>query len=127
MKLPYGFTINFCNWEMIETTGDINIVSSFVQDENGCIKARFHWNTQNVRGVGASTGDEYRIIDVGNQKVTDVTLCGGCMVDVDIVGTWKVIAKDGTSYILHQVVTLHINVCTWEFSLDIKQLSLDCK
>lgn len=126
-KVPYGTTINFCNWELIQTTGNINIVYSYEEDENGCIKVRYHANTQNVRGVGLDTGDEYRIIDVGNQKVSDVTLCGGCTVDVDIVATWKVIAKDGTSYIVHQVVTLHIDVCNWAFNVDVKQLSVDCK
>ncbi len=126
VKMPYGFTINFCNWEMIETTGNMNIVSSFEQDENGCIKARFHLNTQNVRGVGLDTGDEYRIIDVGNQQVTDVTLCEGCTVDIDFVGTWRVIAKDGTSYIVHQVATIRIDICTNEFSVTNKQLSVDC-
>ena len=72
-------------------------------------------------------GDEYRIIDVTNQKVSDVIICGGCTLDIDIVTTWKVIAKDGTSYITHQVVTLNINICTGEFSVNPKHISGGCE
>ncbi len=58
MKFPYGFTLNFCDWETIETTGSINSVYDYEQEENGCITVKYHWNTQNVRGVGPDTGDE---------------------------------------------------------------------
>ncbi|MBE0642900.1 MAG: hypothetical protein IH600_02365 [Bacteroidetes bacterium] len=87
MKIPYGMTFNLCNGETIETTGNVNIVYSFEQDKNGCIRVLSHGNSQNVRGVGLESGDEYRIIDVGSTKVSDVTLCEGCTIDVDIVGT----------------------------------------
>jgi hypothetical protein len=126
-KFSYNFAFSPCNGELIETTGTGNFVYSFEEDENGCIKVRYHFNTQNVRGVGMDTGDEYRIIEVGNQKVSDVTLCGGCMVEIDVVSTYKVIAKNGESFHVHNVFTVLIDVCTWEFTFIEKQFKVDCK
>jgi hypothetical protein len=127
MKVPYGFSVNPCNGEGIETTGNMNIVINSVADENGCVTVKYHSNTQNVRGVGLETGDEYRIIDVGMQKGMDLVVCDGCLLDIDIVGTWMVVAKDGTSFIVHQVLTLQIDVCTMEFNVVNKHVSVECK
>ncbi len=127
MKVPYGFTFNQCNLEGIETTGNMNLVLNSTQDENGCTTVKIHYNTQNVRGVGIDTGDEYRIIDVGLQKGMDLIVCDGCTLDLDLVGIWKVIAKDGTSFILHQVLTLKIDICTMEFNDVEKHVSIECK
>ncbi|MCB2203701.1 hypothetical protein KQI65_03050 [bacterium] len=126
-KMPYGLTFNLCNGELIETTGNLNFVANIVEDENGCVTFKYHYNTQNVRGIGLDTGDEYRIIDVGLQKGTDVTVCGGCLLNLDIVSTWRVIAKDGTSSIVHQVLTLQIDICTFEFSVVEKHVSIECE
>lgn len=127
MKVPYGFTFNVCNGEQIETTGNMNIVINSVEDENGCVTVKYHANTQNVRGVGLSTGDQYRIIDVGMQKGTDLIVCEGCLLDIDIVGTWMVVAKDGTSFIVHQVLNLRIDICIPEFTVVAKHNSVECK
>ncbi len=64
---------------------------------------------------------------MGSQKVTDLTFCDGCILEFETVATRKVMAKDGTSYISHQVVAISINFCTNEFNITPKQMSFDCK
>ena len=114
-KIPCGPAISICSRELIETTGDMNLVMTHKEDENGCMRYGFHLNTQNVAVAGLETGCTCRIIEVGNQHVYDVTLCEGCTAGIRYPSTWKVIAKGGGPHISHFNFHLTINVCRGGF------------
>lgn len=102
--------------EPINATGTFNLVIiSEEVDGNGCYKIKVHGNSQNVRGVGAVTGNEYRIIDVGNQQVIDETVCDGCILRFTATSMYQVKTKDGSSYLSRGSYDIILNICTWEF------------
>ncbi len=124
VKTDYTFAFTPCNgepmpWggvaELINATGTLNLVIvSEKVDENGCVSFQVHANSQNVRGVGAVTGNEYRIIDVFNQQVIDQYVCGGCTVQLTVTSMYQVKTKDGSSYMSRGSYDVILNICTWE-------------
>lgn len=56
---------SFCDGEQIELSGEFHLVGRLVEDETGT-HAVFHVNAQGVKGVGLTTGNNYRFVYADN-------------------------------------------------------------
>jgi hypothetical protein len=70
-RFPFEEEIwNPCAEEWVELEGTLQFVSHWAEDENGGVHLLFQVVPQNIRGVGHSTGAEYRfsgsVIEVDN-------------------------------------------------------------
>jgi hypothetical protein len=59
-------TVNPCNFEQVNVSGNIHIVAGVSTDGSGGQHFRSHINNQGVSGIGAVTGTKYQIPTTSN-------------------------------------------------------------
>jgi hypothetical protein len=66
-QFPAEFGIDSsCAGEVIDVTGTLHTVNHFTVQEDGTYHVNSHFNLQNMKGVGQTTGETYVIASAGN-------------------------------------------------------------
>jgi hypothetical protein len=63
---PFSFTTPGLCLEPVDTAGMIHVLGSTTFSKGGSFKCSFHYNLQNVTGVGQSSGDDYTLDSTAN-------------------------------------------------------------
>jgi hypothetical protein len=119
-----GTFFNPCNGELIDFTGSAVFVIRAVQRPDGSIRVFTHANTQGFVGIGQTTGAAYRLIESFRVRQTfthDADTMSRNLV-LNVVGDGSV-----PDYLVHGVVTVHVDFATGEVTEHIRQNRTECR
>jgi hypothetical protein len=108
--------------EFVHITGQLNVISKFIEDNAGGSHALVHFNYQGVSGTGLTTGDQYRVISnnaqQNNIKVVD---------EITQVETFRLVSQGGETNLLFQV-TAHITFnADGTVTVQVINTNIECK
>ncbi len=113
-KVNQSFPISFATpgicAEVVDAGGSIHILGSTTFSNGGNYRTSFHFNLQNVTGVGTISGDDYTVDAAGNISVAGSVKNGSSRFTAIFNGTQ-------TDLDSGSIASLHVNV---QFTVDAK-------
>lgn len=109
-SFPVSFSTPGICTEVVDAGGYIHVMGSTTFSNGGNYKLSFHFNLQNVTGVGESSGDDYTVDSTGNISVAG-SLKNGSSRFTSIFNATLTDLDSG------EIVSAHINV---QFTVDAK-------
>ncbi|HYE66636.1 MAG TPA: hypothetical protein VD966_13695 [Pyrinomonadaceae bacterium] len=114
----YALRSNDCTGEIVELSGTIHLVSQ--QQPDGSIVG--HFNYQQVRGVGLTSGVTYRVSTVDHFR-----LSAPFPSSITSVGSFHLISQGpGGNLLVHDLFRIAVNA-NGEITVSIDDLSLECR
>jgi len=96
-----GTVVSPCTGETVEFDGRTHVVTATTPTDGG-FTLDYHFNTQNVSGVGLTTGTKYQISDVLSEQETAVFVPLGASADVAV--HYRIISNGSMDNFLADIV-----------------------
>ena len=98
--------VNTCNGDVVAFQGTLHVTNTLTTDSGGGFHMKTHSNFQDVSGVGAPSGVNYRIGTTNNETTNDNDTP---QFEMTVIQTVKVISQGSTPNLFLQFV-LHVTV-----------------